>query len=54
MKGVAVLGSSEGVSGTIFFSQEGDGNLVIDFICMAYVNFFCLLLSPTMLQVQPL
>jgi Cu-Zn family superoxide dismutase len=25
VKAVAVLGSSEGVSGTIFFSQEGDG-----------------------------
>nr|GMD79063.1 superoxide dismutase [Cu-Zn] [Ipomoea batatas] len=25
VKGVAVLSSSEGVSGTIFFSQEGDG-----------------------------
>jgi|AraCvinosormetaG_1042628.scaffolds.fasta_scaffold00795_11 hypothetical protein len=25
-KGVAVLNSSEGVTGTIFFTQEGDGS----------------------------
>lgn len=25
-KGVAVLNSSEGVKGTIFFTQEGDGS----------------------------
>lgn len=55
MKAVAVLGSSEGVSGTIFFSQEGDGNLVIGFICKAYVHFFlCLVLSLSNFQVQPL
>lgn len=27
-KGVAVLSSSAGVSGTIYFTQEGDGNLI--------------------------
>jgi hypothetical protein len=27
VKVVAVLGSSEGVCGTIYFTQEGDGNL---------------------------
>ncbi|XP_038877559.1 superoxide dismutase [Cu-Zn] [Benincasa hispida] len=29
VKAVAVLGSSEGVSGTIFFSQEGDGSTTV-------------------------
>lgn len=28
-KGVAVLNSSEGVKGTIFFTQEGDGMVVL-------------------------
>ena len=27
VKAVVVLGSSEGVKGTIYFTQEGDGNL---------------------------
>lgn len=27
VKAVAVLRSSEGVSGTVFFAQEGDGRL---------------------------
>ena len=29
VKGVAVLSSSEGVSGTVFFNQEGDGNFEV-------------------------
>ena len=29
VKAVAVLGSNEGVSGTIYFTQEADGNLEI-------------------------
>lgn len=29
VKAVAVLGNSSGVSGTIYFTQEADGNLKI-------------------------
>lgn len=43
VKAVAVLGSSEGVSGTIFFTQEGDGNLVNGFVYTVYVHFFSVL-----------
>lgn len=31
MKAVAVLSGSEGVSGTVYFTQEGDGNLICFF-----------------------
>lgn len=37
VKAVAVLGASDVVSGTIFFSQEGDGNLVMGFISTTYI-----------------
>lgn len=42
VKAVAVLSSSEGVSGTIFFTQEGDGNPGFDFLngaSMIYMVF---------------
>lgn len=54
MKAVAVLGNSECVIGTIFFSQEGDGNMVIGFICASHVHFFSVLyLRLKLFQVQP-
>lgn len=33
VKAVAVLGSNEGVSGTIYFAQEGDGN--VEVVCLS-------------------
>ena len=38
-KGVAVLNSSEGVKGTIFFTQEGDGTFL--FSLSKYLKPFC-------------
>lgn len=38
VKAVAVLGSNEGVSGTIFFTQEGDGKYKSRFICILAVS----------------
>lgn len=31
VKAVAVLSSSEGVSGAVYFTQEGDGNIELKF-----------------------
>ena len=36
-KAVAVLTGTEGVSGTVYFTQEGDGNLNI-YVHFAYNN----------------
>lgn len=30
-KAVAVLGGTEGVTGTVYFTQEGDGKLFLEF-----------------------
>ena len=43
VKAVAVLGSSEGVKGTIFFTQEGDGKPLqyIFFDLVFYIQLNC-------------
>lgn len=40
VKAVAVLGSSESVKGTIFFTQEGDGNLISVWLVLKLIALF--------------